>query len=103
MKNLFLILTVLGALGPLSALTPWVSANGLNLLSLLQEMFGTPVSRFASMDVVFAGLTVLALVVRGHQAGVKNAWLAGLGTVVVGPSFGLPLYLYFEVSQGDEA
>lgn len=96
MKPLLLSLVVLGATVPFVALAPWLAEHGLDLPLLVEQMFATEVSSFFSLDVLVSALAVFVMVGRGVRRGVPHAWLAAVGTVVVGVSLGLPLYLYLE-------
>lgn len=96
MRKLYLALAALGTAGPLAVFAPWLAVNGLDIPRLVREMFATEVSSFFSVDVLISALAVLALVRRGVKRGVPLAWVAALGTVTVGVSLGLPLYLYLE-------
>jgi len=93
---LFLALAVLGTLVPYAAFAPWVAEHGLDIPWLVSEMFATEVSRFFSLDVLVSALVVFAMVARGMKRGVPHAWTAIVGTLGVGVSLGLPLYLYLE-------
>lgn len=96
MKQIFLVLAVLGTLAPMAAFAPWVAQHGLSIPGLVSEMFATDISRFLSMDLICSALAVFAMAARGWKRGVPHAWLAVVGTVSVGVSLGLPLYLYLE-------
>ncbi|MGF1466415.1 MAG: DUF2834 domain-containing protein [Sandaracinaceae bacterium] len=102
MKHLFLALAVLGTVAPYAAFAPWLAEHGLDIGRLVREMFANPVARFFSLDVIVSALVVVAMVARGTRRGVRHAWLAVVGTLGVGVSLGLPLYLYLE-ARHDEA
>ncbi|WP_034384368.1 DUF2834 domain-containing protein [Deinococcus sp. YIM 77859] len=100
MQVLFLALAVLGFLLPLSQFVPWLAQHGLNLPLFMREVVSTRVSAFAWADVLVSALTVILLiVVQGRERGVRGTWAAILGTLCVGPSFGLPLFLYLRERQ----
>lgn len=101
MKNLFLALAVVGAVVPCATFAPWLQEHGLDIPLLLSEMFATTVSSFFSLDLIISALVVFVMVGRGAQRGVPYAWWAAAGTVLVGVSLGLPLYLYLEARQGE--
>ncbi|MFN3199475.1 MAG: DUF2834 domain-containing protein [Bradymonadia bacterium] len=96
MKHLYLALAVLGTVVPLAIFAPWFTTHGLDVPLLVQEMFSTTVSSFFSTDLIISALVVFVLVGRGMRRGIPHVWLAALGTVSVGVSLGLPLYLYLE-------
>ena len=96
MKHLFLALAVVGTVLPYAAFMPWLLEHGLDVPLLLSDMFATEVSTFFTVDVIVSALAVFAMVGRGLKQRVRYAWLAALGTLSVGVSLGLPLYLYLE-------
>ncbi|TDE87263.1 DUF2834 domain-containing protein [Deinococcus sp. S9] len=100
MQPLLLTLTLLGFVLPFSQFVPWLMKNGLNLPLLVQEAVATRISAFAWADVLVSALAVILLiVVEGRRSGVRGSWAAILGTLCVGPSFGLPLFLYLRERQ----
>ena len=95
MRPLLLVLTLLGLLLPLGQLVPWLGEHGLNLPLLFREAVKTRISAFAWADVLVSALTVILLiVVEGRRSGVRWSWAAVVATLCIGPSFGLPLFLY---------
>ncbi|WP_326493041.1 DUF2834 domain-containing protein [Deinococcus sp. SL84] len=68
--------------------------RGLDLGLLWQEIVQSRISAFAWADVAVTALSVLFLVSAETHRTVSHRWLAALGTLLVGPSFGLPLYLW---------
>jgi hypothetical protein len=90
MVRLYAALCVLGALLPLSFFASFLADEGLDPQEFVDQMTGSDIALFAWADVVVAGLVVLVFtfVTRPPR------WpLAALGTVLVGPSLGLPLLL----------
>lgn len=90
----YLALAVLGLVVPLSQFLPWLLEYGPNLGLLWDSVAGSSISAFAWADVAVTALTVLALVAAETHREVPHRWLAVAGTLLVGPSFGLPLYLF---------
>jgi len=85
---------------PYGAFVPWLAANGLDIGLLFSEAAANPISMFAWLDVLVAALALLGfIVVDGQRHNVKYRYFAVLGTLSVGVSFGLPLYLYFKEKQ----
>lgn len=100
MTKLYLLLTVLGIVIPFGAFIPWVINNGLDFIALFNAAIVNPISIFSWLDVLVAALVLLIfIVVDGKRNKVKYHWLAVLGTLSVGVSFGLPLYLYLKEKQ----
>lgn len=95
MKLFYLAMSVLGLLLPFTQFVPWLFEFGLDLPLLLSEASATPLSAFAWLDVVVTAVVVIGFIVGDAlRRSVSVLWLPILGTLLVGPSFGLPLYLY---------
>lgn len=95
MKKLYLLLTLLGIALPYGAFLPWLANNGLDIPLLMEQAVANPISIFAWLDVVVSALALIAFIlVEGKRAKVRHSWLAILGTLTVGVSCGLPLFLY---------
>ena len=95
MKLFYLAMTVLGLLLPFTQFVPWLFEFGLDLPLLLSEASATPISAFAWLDVVVTAVVVIGFIIDDClRRSVSVLWLPILGTLLVGPSFGLPLYLY---------
>ncbi|NAZ45158.1 DUF2834 domain-containing protein [Vibrio toranzoniae] len=100
MIRFYLVLTLLGILLPYGAFVPWLVSNGLDISLLLSEAAANPISLFAWLDVLVAAVTLLCFIaVDGQRYKVKYRYVAILGTLSVGVSFGLPLYLYLKEKQ----
>jgi hypothetical protein len=90
-KNLFLGLAVIGLVLPYSQFVPFLLENGLNLSLIIHEITAYRLSAFAWLDVVVTAVTVITMIVQDR---VTRWWLPVAATLLVGPSCGLPLYLY---------
>ncbi len=101
MKRVFLFLAIVGTIAPYAVFAPWIWAHGIDFPLLLTEMFATEVSRFFSLDVIVSAVVVFVMAIRGSLRGVRYAWLTIVGTLSVGVSLGLPLYLYLEACHDD--
>lgn len=94
-KWVYLALAVVGAVVPMSIFLPWAWDNGVAPGAFLAALNANAISRFFAWDLLIAGLAVLVwFVIEARRRPVRHAWVAALGTVCVGVSFGLPLYLY---------
>lgn len=100
MKNIYLLIAVLGFVLPYAQFVSWLAEHGLNLLLLWREVVGSRLSAFAWLDVVVSVLTIIAFAVwDSRQRGHGVPWWPILGCLTVGASFGLPLYLYLREGQ----
>jgi Terpene cyclase DEP1 len=90
MVRLYAALCVLGAAAPLFFLGRFVADEGIDPGAFIDQLTANDIALFAWADVVVTGLVVLvfAYITRPPRWG-----LAALGTVLVGPSLGLPLLL----------
>jgi hypothetical protein len=88
--RLYAVLCVLGAVLPLFFLGRFVADEGIDPGAFVDQLTASDIALFAWADVVVTGLVVLVFtyITKPPRWG-----LAALGTVLVGPSFGLPLLL----------
>lgn len=95
MKLFYLGMSVLGLLLPFTQFVPWLLEFGLDLTLLLSEALATPLFAFAWLDVLVTAMVVIGFIIGDAlRRSVSVLWLPIFGTLLVGPSFGLPLYLY---------
>lgn len=88
------ILCVLGIILPYWQFIPWLLNNGLDLMALSNEAVETRISAFAWLDVVISAIVLLGFIwIEGNRLKTAKLWLPMLGTLSVGVSFGLPLFL----------
>jgi Protein of unknown function DUF2834 len=87
-------LAVIGAIVPLVHLRRFLVANGPAPEPFLGQLFGTPVSAFFGWDVIISGIVLLIFIqLEGPRRRVPHLWAPILGTLFIGVSFGLPLFL----------
>ena len=60
---------------------------------MIDQLFASKISSFFGIDVIISAF-VIVLFVLVERKNVKNYSLALVGTLLVGVSFGLPLFLY---------
>ena len=100
MLMFYLGLAIIGTLIPYAAFVPWLLQNGLDLPQFYIEAMANPISIFAWLDVIAAAITLLGFIVHdGQKNQVKWRFIAIVGTLSVGVSCGLPLYLYLRERQ----
>ena len=62
---------------------------------LFRELFANRISAFFAMDVIISAIVVIWFIQsEGKDLRVKFLWLPTIGTLVVGVSFGFPLFLF---------
>jgi hypothetical protein len=97
-------LAALGAALPYTELARFVTRYGADPRLALEQLFATPISSFFGADVVISGITVMALAIHERRLlGSRRLTGCLAATLLIGPSCGLPLLLYFrsgEARQG---
>jgi hypothetical protein len=94
-KTAYLALSILGAFLPYWKFVPWVVEHGLNATLFVQELFVNRISAFFAMDVIVSAVVLIRFIrVESPRLDIRRWWLPVAGTLAVGFSFGLPLFLY---------
>ena len=94
MTYLYLLLCVVGAVLPLAAFWPWLLEHGFDIHALLTEIVTSRVALFAWLDVLISAVCLWFFIVfENRRIAVPHRWAPIMGTLTIGVSFGLPLYL----------
>jgi len=94
-RHFYLICCVLGLLLPYWQFVPWVFEHGLNIALFFRELFANRISAFFATDVIVSAIVLIWFIQsEGKRLRVRLLWLPTLGTLVVGVSFGFPLFLF---------
>lgn len=95
-ERIYLALAVAGALLPLLAFVPWLFAHGLDIELFVEELFANRIAAFFGWDVIVSAMALLTAIVLspGRLSHAQRTGIV-LGTLCVGVSLGLPLYLFF--------
>ncbi len=94
-KHAYLGLAVLGTILPLWQFIPFLREHGLAMDLFFQQLFSTPTSGFFGMDVIVSTVVLWTfLVIEGRRSGLTHLWAPIAGSLLVGVSLGLPLFLY---------
>ncbi len=100
MKYFYGILCILGTVLPYWQFLPWLAAHGLDVPLMIQEAAQLQISAFAWLDVLVSAMVLLGFTAyEGRRLAMKTLWLPILGTVAVGVSLGLPLFLLMREQQ----
>ena len=92
---LFLGLTIVGCVLPLSHFVRFLLVHGANASLFFSQLFQTEVSTFFAMDVFISAVALWIFVyIEGRRLGMKSLWIYVLCTMLVGVSFALPLFLF---------
>lgn len=96
MKRVHLFLAVIGFAVPYSFLARFLAPHGLNLPLLFNYLFANTISTFFAVDLIITALVFLVFSRQEAQRyQMKNWWVYVMATLVVGPSFVFPVFLYF--------
>jgi uncharacterized protein DUF2834 len=95
-KATYLVFCVLGVVLPYSQFVPWaVAERGVPMGLFLRELFANRIGGFFGMDVLVSAVVLIFFARQeGARLGVRHLWLPIAGTLTVGVSLGLPLFLY---------
>jgi hypothetical protein len=100
MKKFYLAAMIIGAAAPLYLFSQHFAARGFGLSDFVAASFPNPAASGLVVDLILSAM--LGLIVFGREAralGVRGFWAVVLGTLLIGFSFGLPLYLYLRESR----
>jgi ABC-type Fe3+ transport system permease subunit len=93
-RHFYLVCCVLGLVVPYSQFAPWLLEHGLNLGLFFRELFANRISAFFATDVIVSAIVLIWFIQsEGKRLRVRLLWLPMVGTLVVGVSLGLPLFL----------
>ena len=102
MKNIYLVLAIIGFISPsiLVSIESYETGNLLlytNPIATIDGMFATRISTIFMIDLLFA-VTVFFIWTYsdGKKNGVKNIGLVWLSTMLLGLAGGFPLYLFLK-------
>jgi Terpene cyclase DEP1 len=102
LRHFYLALCVLGFVLPYSQFVPWGLKHGLNLGLFFRELFANRVGAFFALDVIVSAIVLIIFVlVEGRRLGIRGVWASIAGTLLVGVSLGLPLFLYLREVRRD--
>ncbi len=103
MKYFYGVLTLLGIILPYMEFIPWISEHGFNMTLLLNEATQNRISAFAWLDVIIAVIVLIGFILyEGKRIDIKQKWIPITGTLTVGVSFGLPLFLLLREIRMDK-
>ena len=95
LKHLYLMLALIGIVGPYYFLIAFLTAHGLDGKAFLQQLFGTQISTVFAVDLIVSSVVFVIYVRReSRRYSIKHWWLYLIALCAVGLSFALPLFLY---------
>jgi hypothetical protein len=103
-RRFYLVCCVLGFVIPYSQFVPWLLEHGLNVTLFFRELFANRISMFFAMDVIVSAIVLIWFIQsEGKRLRVRLLWFPTVGTLLVGVSFGLPLFLFLRQLMMDRA
>ena len=92
-RHFYLVCCVLGLVLPYSQFVPWLFEHGLNVTLFFRELFANRISAFFAMDVIVSAIVLICFIqTEGKRLRVRLLRLRAIGTLLVGVSFGFPLF-----------
>ena len=100
MKKFYMVAMIVGAAAPFYLLSQHFAAHGVGLSNFLAAAFPNPAASGLVADLILSATLGLIVFRREARAlSVRGFWAVVLGTLLIGFSFGLPLYLYLRESR----
>jgi hypothetical protein len=103
LPHLYLVFCLLGLLLPYSQFVPRIiEHHALNMPLFMRDLFANRISALFALDVIVSAIVLLLFIQsEGRRLQMRLLWLPMLGTLFVGVSLGLPLFLYLRQSKLD--
>jgi len=103
-RHVYLVCCVVGLVLPYWQFVPWLLEHGLNITLFFRELFANRISAFFVMDVIVSAIVLIWFIqTEGKRLRVQLLWLPTIGTLIVGVSFGLPLFLLLRQAMLDRS
>jgi hypothetical protein len=94
-KRVYIVLAVLGFVLPHFFLLRFLVANGLDFALFFNQIYADSISTFFAVDLAITAVALILIVFRESQRHqMKGWWAHAIATLLVGPSFSFPLFLY---------
>jgi len=100
MRITFLVLCVAGFVLPYSQFVPWLLDHGANAQLFVRDLFSNRIGGFFGLDVIVSACVLVAFIrMEGSRLAMRRLWIPIVATLLVGVSFGFPLFLYMRESH----
>lgn len=100
MIRLYLTLVIIGFALPYYFFISFLLENGFDLGLLFNQLFANDISIFFGFDLIITALVLLVFIYKEtHRLQMGHWWVYALATLLVGPSFSMPLFLYIRESK----
>ncbi len=95
MRAKYLVFSIVGFVLPYSLFVPWTLAHPFDVPLFFSELFSNRISGFFGLDVIVSGCVLVPFIfAEGRRLGMNKLWAPVAGTMLVGVSFGFPLFLF---------
>ena len=95
MRRVYLILSIAGFVIPYYFLVTFLLENGFDLRLILNQLFANRISTFFAVDLILTAIVFLIYsFTETRILKMKNWSHYPLATLLIGPSFALPFFLY---------
>ncbi|UZR98610.1 DUF2834 domain-containing protein [Chondrinema litorale] len=95
LQNLFLILTILGAIIPMSQFYQFLITSGLDFQLFVDQLFANYISTFFALDLIISSIAFMVFVViDSKRIQLSSFWVYIFLNLMLGLSVALPFYLY---------
>jgi Protein of unknown function DUF2834 len=103
-RYVYLVLCLVGVVLPYWQFVPWFLDHGLDISLFVQQLFANRIGAFFGLDVLVSSVVLWIFVfAEGGRLGMRRLWVPVIGTLLVGVSLGLPLFLYLRQGHLDKA
>lgn len=101
-RHLYAALCLPGAVLPWWPFLPWLIRHGFDVPLFFRDLFANGVSSAFALDLIMTVVVLSCFVlIEGRRLGLRILWAPIAGALVIGVSFGLPLFLYMRESRLD--
>ena len=95
MSRLYLFAGFAGTLPPFAAFGEWITHYGFSPVQMMTAIWQQPLVLFAWLDVIITALVLIIFAdIEARRTGMSRRWITPIATCCIGPSLGLPLFLY---------
>ncbi|MGM3307821.1 DUF2834 domain-containing protein [Anabaena sp. WFMT] len=99
-QSIYISLAILGLVLPYSQFIPFILEHSLDIKLFFEQLFVNRISSFFGMDVIVSSLVFWVFVFgEGTRLKMQNLWIYIAFNLMVGVSFGLPLFLLMRQRQ----
>lgn len=94
-KYIYLILCFFGFVLPYSQLIPLLLYGDFSIEFIVNQLFSNRVSTLFAFDLFITAVVFIVFAIyEGFKLKLKLLWVPLISTIIVGASFGFPLFLY---------